>query len=348
MDQSELWQRITQRSLLTMLLLVSSGCALLVPEPPATVVTPAPSPPPIETPKVAADPLVVDLPAEPRPVAPHVAIVLSDSLPAYTDVASELVGYLEDYSIYELSNRTPRQTFAAIADSDAKLVVAVGLSATKFAKSYSKVPVIFSQVFNVSENGLIADDFKGVAALPPMELQIKAWRELDPDIRDIGAILGEGHEDLIAEADQAMKNQGINFHYAVVQSDRQTLYVFNRLIRRLDGFLLFPDNRILSRAVLTEIMSDAARHQVQVAVFNESLLEHGATFSASSVNSNIAEKIAIALNEILDGNIDDVAPLSALSEIRIQTNPAMIRKFGLEVSAAGLSESVVADTECGT
>jgi ABC-type uncharacterized transport system substrate-binding protein len=200
--------------------------------------------------------------------------------------------------------------------------------------------VIFSQVFNVNENDLLSEEMKGVAVLPPMDLQVEAWRDLDPGIRNIGAILGEGHEELIAEANQAMKERGIKFHYAIAHSDRETLYLFNRLIRDIDGFLLFPDNRILSRAVLIEIMNDASRHRVQVAVFNESLLDHGATFSASSDNSNIANKITIALNEILDGNIDDVEPLSPLSEIRIQTNPAMVQKFGLDISGLEIGNSV--------
>ena len=137
-----------------------------------------------------------------------------------------------------------------------------------------------------------------------------------------------------------MSERGIKFHYAVASSDRETLYHFKRLLRGIDGYLLFPDNRILSREAFTQIMSDAARHRIQVAVFNESLLKHGATFSASSVDSNIADKITIALNEIDKGNIDDVASLTPLSEIRIKTNPAMVRIFGLQVTGAEIGNSV--------
>ena len=219
-------------------------------------------------------------------------------------------------------------------------MVAIGLFAAKVAKSFATLPVIFSQVFNVSENELISDEIKGVAVLPPLDLVVEAWLEMDPHIRNIGAIIGEGHEELIAEADRAMKERGIEFHYAVVHSDRETLYQYKRLIRDLDGFLLFPDNRILSRTALTEIMRDAARHDVQVAVFNDSLLEHGATFSIHSVNTDVADNITIALNEILDGNIDDVAPLIALTKMRIQTNPAMVRKYGLDVSSVTISAAV--------
>lgn len=338
MEKSEPLRGMILRSSLIFLLLALSGCAVKPPEPSPIVVTvPGPDP----APPVDAEP-IIEPPPDPRPVAPHVAVVLSESLPAYKSVSTALAAYLEDYKVYDLADgsRLPHETFAAIEESEAELVVAIGLDAAKLAKSFAKVPVIFSQVFNVNENDLVSDEIKGVAVLPPLELLADAWRGMDPNLRNIGAIIGAGHEDLIAEAEQAMKKQGIKFHYAVAQSDRETLYVFNRMIRNIDGFLLFPDNRVLSQAVLSEIMKDAAHHRVQVAVFNESLLGHGATFSASAVDTDIAGKIAIALNEILNGNIDDVAALTPLAEIRFETNPAMVQKFGLDVRGVEIGSSV--------
>jgi ABC-type uncharacterized transport system substrate-binding protein len=349
MEKSGLLQQLMLRSVLVILLLALSGCALMLPEepppPPATIPEPEPLPAPApaieEPPAVKAAP-VVKPPATPEPVSARVAIVLTNSLSAYTDVATELDTWLGDYSIYDLSDRntSPRQVFAAIAESDAQFVVAIGLQAAKVARSFATVPVIFSQVFNVSENDLVSEQIKGVAVLPPLDLQVEAWRQMDPKIRNIGAILGEGHEELIAEAEEAMSERGIKFHHAVARSDRETLYHFKRLIRDIDGYLLFPDNRILSREVFTEIMSDAARHRIQVAVFNESLLKHGATFSASSVNSNIADKITIALNAIVKGNLDKIASLIPLSEIRIKTNPAMVEIFGLQVTGVEIGNTV--------
>ena len=346
-EKSEFLQRVILRSSLVFLLLVLSGCALKLPEPPPPVVTTIPEPEPapvIDDAPVAQLPPIIRTPAvpEPEPVSARVAIVLSESKLAYTNISLKLLPFLEDYQIYELAdrNRSARQVFAAIADSNAQFVVAIGLNAAKLAKSFATVPVIFSQVFNVQENRLVSDKVKGVAVLPPLDLQVEAWRGMDPNIRNIGAILGEGHEDLIAEAEQAMMARGIKFHYAIAYSDRETLYHYKRLIRDIDGYLLFPDNRILSRAVLTEMMSDAARHRIQVAVFNDSLLRHGATFSASSVDQDIADKITIALNEIVKGNIDEVAPVTPLSEIEIRTNPAMIEIFGLDVNGVQIGNSV--------
>lgn len=349
MDKAELLRRAMLRSVLVFLLLALSGCALVLPEapPPAPTTIPEPeaapeTPPPVETPPVVEPAPVVESTVMPEPVDARVAIVLTDALPAYTNVATELDAWLGDYHSYDLSDRSksPRQVFAAIEESEAQAVVAIGLNAAKVARSFATVPVIFSQVFNVSENDLVSDNSKGVSVLPPLDLQVDAWRQMDPKIRNIGAILGEGHEDLIAEAEQAMSEHGITFHHAVARSDRETLYHFKRLIRDIDGYLLFPDNRILSREVFGEIMSDAARHRIQVAVFNESLLKHGATFSASAVDSNIAEKIVIALNSIEKGNVDEVASLIPLSEIHIQINPKMVEIFGLQVTGVEIGNSV--------
>lgn len=349
MNKAELWQPMVWRSLLATLLLALSGCALLIPEPPeeAPATTPQPVPAPEPAPRVEERPAIkpppaVMAPPTPGPVAARVAVVLSSSLPAYKNVAEALTAWLDDYSIHDLADRkqSPRRVFAAIAQSEAQYVVAIGLDAAKQARTFATVPVVFSQVFNIRENRLESDSTRGVAVLPPMDLHVEAWRGMDPKISNIGAILGAGHDELIAEAEQAMIERGIRFHHAIANSDRETLYHFKRLVRDLDGFMLFPDNRILSRDVFREIMNGAARHHVQVAVFNESLLKHGATFSASAVESDIADRIAITLNEIHTGNIDDVAALTPLSAIRIRTNPAMVRVFGLNVRGGEIDNSM--------
>ena len=216
MEKSELSQRMLLRSLMVSLLLALSGCALVPPEapPPAPATLPEPEPapkvaPPVQVPHAVEPAPVIKSPPVPETVSARVAIVLTSSLPAYKNVAVELDAWLDDYSIYDLADRSrsPRELFAAITESEAQFVVAIGLQAAKIARSFATVPVIFSQVYNVSENGLVSDKIKGVAVLPPLDLQVAAWRQMDPNIRNIGAILGEGHEDLIAEAEQAMSER---------------------------------------------------------------------------------------------------------------------------------------------
>jgi hypothetical protein len=52
--------------------------------------------------------------------------------------------------------------------------------------------------------------------------------------------------------------------------------VFKRLAPQIDGLWLVPDDRILSPAVLRELLNYAVSHGVRVCVFSDTLLQWGA------------------------------------------------------------------------
>jgi ABC-type uncharacterized transport system substrate-binding protein len=326
-----------------------SGCALFpspdsstgpLPDLKPSVVIPPPDIPVATVPAATVKPLVVT----PAVITlPQVAIVVSSRHPAYEKVVLELEGQLDNFTVYDLSDKSqpPVTAFRKIHDSDTSAVVAVGLRAAISATSMSQVPVVFCQVFNIEQNNLLSDNSRGISSLPPLALQIAAWKELDPSLSSIGAIVGPGHDGLIAEAEIAAAEHGVELHFRVAKSDRETLYLFNRLVGEIDGFWLFPDNRILSSTVLKEMLSYASRHRVQISVFNESLLELGATLSSSTVDSDIADTIIDVLGQIASGNIDKVPPVSPLNDVQIVTNEALLRGM-LETEEANLSEATAA------
>ena len=70
------------------------------------------------------------------------------------------------------------------------------------------------------------------------------------------------------------------------------------------------------------MMEYASQHRVQVAVFNDSLLSHGALFSASSVPADIAATIVGGSRCIPERQLAvGYRPSVKLSDIEIKTNP---------------------------
>lgn len=315
--------------------LALSGCSTVTPVPP----------PVEEQPEVVIEPPVeaVDTapPAEPvkppePPPLPHVAIVLTNSQPAYADVATELANRLENYDVYDLSDgtRPPVTTLRMINDSESRAVIAIGLRAAQSSVAMAAVPVVFSQVFNYQDHELLNDNTRGVAAVAPVEAQIAAWKEIDPTISRVGVIVGEGHEELLARAQLAAERFDIDLHIQVSRSDQETLYLFKRMIRRIDGYWLIPDNRILSARILQQMLEEANRQRVMVAVPNESLLEMGAAVSFSTVASDIATTILRMVRQIQAGELDRLPPLSPLSEIRVATNDEILRRPAVASTSA--------------
>ena len=248
------------------------------------------------------------------------AIVLSGRSPSFDMVAHELDRFLEQPLVYDLSDKSqsPEDAFAGVAESGAAVVIAIGHSAAEAAVTWSTVPVVYCQVFNFKAEKSARVPVKGVAAIPPLSLQILEWRKADPELRRIGAILGEGHEALIAEAKHAANGNGLTFHYQSAASDRETLYLFKRMAPDIDGFWLFPDNRILSIPVLKEMVDVADRHGVRIAVFNEALLQLGVALSTAAEESDIAETAVSVAQQVVEGKGDAVPDLTPLRSLNVR------------------------------
>jgi len=286
-------------------------------------------PEPVENtrPDVVFEPPIAEITSSPLaripfpPPLPRVAIVLTNSQPAYADVARELAGHLKKYEIYDLSDagQVPITVMRSINDSDTGAVVAIGLRAARSSVAMAEKPVVFSQVFNYRAHDLLQENSRGVAALAPLDAQLAAWKELDPTVTRIGIIVGTGSDDLIADARRAADRHGIDLLVRETQSDQETLYVFRRIIHDIDGFWLFPDSRVLSARVLQQMLQEASRQQVPVAVPSESMLQLGAKISMSTVASDIAATIIRVLREIQVSGLAQVPPITQLSEIRVAT-----------------------------
>jgi ABC-type uncharacterized transport system substrate-binding protein len=304
-----------------------SACATQLPplepvvvEAPVEVVVEPQAPPAEEKP---AQPEPEPASSEPPPL-PSVAIVLTSKQPVYADVANELSAHFENHAIYDLDDAStpPATVLRLVNDSNPVAVIAIGVRAARSSVAMSRQPVVFSQVFNYRHHDLLNDNTRGVAVLPPLDAQFAAWREIDPSLQKIGFIIGEGHEELVTEAEIAAQRHGIEIAAEVSHSDQETLYIFRRMIRDIDGFLLLPDNRILSSRVLQEMMTEARRNRVPVSVPNDAMMSLGATLSMTASASDIARTIVNVVRAIQAGNIADVPPVSRLSEILVRTGPA--------------------------
>ena len=316
---------------LTALAVLCAGCAAppMAPAPPDEPVTevvesaPADSEPAAPTaPRPRPAPSIVSEPAQP------ITIILSGRQPAYADVAAALRLHYEDAAIYDLqgSPASPVSVIRQVNDAGTSAVVAIGLRAARTAVAMADAPVVFSQVFNYHAFPLLGEHSRAVAAYAPLELQLDEWLARDPGIRRIGLIIGEGHDALLAEARAAADAHNVELRVHVSSSDQETLYTFRRMSRDIDGFWLFPDSRILSARILTEMGAIASRQQVRIAAQNDGMLKLGASLSLSSVASDVAAVIADIIERIRVSGVESVPSLTALREVRVVTaEPGIVR-----------------------
>lgn len=265
---------------------------------------------------------------QPKP-APGIAILLSDRSPAFVGVQREIEKrYTQRIESYYLGGNEAANSAVQkkIQSSDMSLVVSVGLPAARVARGLSGKHVVFCQVFNYEDTDLVTSWMKGVAATPPVHEQFRVWKQLSPRLKRIGVISGQSLRGLMEEAQAAARENGLELVHVEVRSDKETLYAYKQLAPKIQGLWLVPDNRVLSREVIRDVMAHSVREGKQVAVFSHQLLALGGLVSAESSYADIAERV---LERLKQAHKETDAPIVPLTRATIKINAVMARRLNL-------------------
>jgi ABC-type uncharacterized transport system substrate-binding protein len=267
----------------------------------------------------------------------QVAVVLSNELPDFVAIANELENRLgnEKVTVHNLDGKpgNAEHVLAEVDAAGADQLVAVGLLAAKVGREQQSRPMVFCQTYNYKQYGLLSETSKGIGLLPPFDKQFDTGHELDSKLKRIGLLSGPNQEDLLAEIRLAGDDKGIEVISRVVNSDKEALLEFKRMMANIQGLIILPDNRILSPGVLRELMSLGAKHRTQIAVYAPGLLNLGALVSFTGRPTDIAGAVITRLENIqTDGRIPgpDLVPLK---DISVQVNPAVADHLSLIIPA---------------
>jgi ABC-type uncharacterized transport system substrate-binding protein len=301
-------------SFVLILLYLVTGCARRVTPPPA------PTPTTTNSPVPSARPL--------RDVA-----ILYHSASGYADIAAQLKKLLpaETYrvTLADIQSQTSQKALDALRRNPRLFTVAIGLPAARFARDELRGAVLFAGVFNYQELLVAGRPVRGVAAMPPLDLQVQDWKRLDPKVRRVGLIVSQSHRDLISEAELAAKMATVSFKSEISSSDRETLYVFKRMAPQIDGLWLVPDDQILSPGILHDLLEYAVSHEVRVCVFSDALLDWGALMSASPTPADTARTLRRLLERMMAGGANVVPPLTTTSELVVHLNTQVAGRLGV-------------------
>lgn len=347
-----LFQSAARRALPVLLVLALGGCALLrvddLPEPPppepAAETVVAPPAPVTAVPEPAR---VVPPRPLPRPAVRPVVILFQEGAADYAEVAAEIAKLLpsDRYAVVAapLGAGPAPDVPPPAGAAPLPIAVAVGREAVDFARgTLGGSPLVFCQVFNYRD--LLAGDQPtwGVQSTPPLALQLRGWSTIDAARRRIGLIVSDTQLDLVAEA-AAAANGTHEMKVEVSSSDRETLYLFKRLVPAIDGFWLTADNRILSPPVLRELLSYAVAHGVGVLVPNDALLSWGALASVTATPADVALRVREIVDRVAAGATAGMPAMTPLREIELRVNVSVARELG--VAAAPQSVLVLREQD---
>jgi len=273
-------------------------------------------------------------PPEVTTLPKDIAIILSDNSPAFTGVLREIQRqYKNHIEIFNLGNRegTHPQILKKVQSSASPVVVAIGLPAAHLARNLSGKKVVFCQVFNYENEGLISPSMKGVSAVVPVRDQFRTWKMLAPGLKKVGVITGKNLRGLVEEAHAAANENHLELIHVEVRSDKETLYAYKQLSSKVQGLWLVPDNRVLSRNTIRDMLSYSVKEGIQVMVFSRELLSLGGVMSIEGNYADVAEQVIARVRQAQESNGMPGADLSPLAKNNMRINSVMANRLGLTI-----------------
>lgn len=276
------------------------------------------------------------MPQPPPARPPRTAVVVSDDISEYLEIVTEILARgLENVSVHMLDGQESRGAgvIAEIERAAPDRVIAIGLLAATVTRAVAGTgtPTVFCQVYNYAGHELISATSKGVHLLPPFDLQFRAWRSLAPEIDRVGVITGPGQEALLDDISAAAAAAGIALAVRTVRSDQEALLAFKELVPEIQGLSLLPDNRILSPAVVSEILAYGAKHERQVAVFGAGLLDLGALFSITNDPRDVVDRVLARFANVTDDGRISGPDMTPLTRMRMSVNDPVAERLGIAV-----------------
>lgn len=273
-------------------------------------------------------------PVVPPKKAIQVVILASEDIPAYSKVANAIAKQLgRRATIYYLTGSQLEniRMIAKLKNEENTQIVSIGLNASIAAKSLSNKQVIFCQVYNHQDYGLLTPRHKGVSMLPSLPKTFSTWRSLAPAVIDIGVISGPGFDDVIQTARNSAKVYGFRLHHKTVNSDKEYQYAYKNMSKKVQGYWLLPDNRVLSENILRDVITFSVRNSKQVVVFSDELLKLGGLFSVRSDYQDIAHQVIERLEQAGTADIVPGPDIVYLDKLNLRINTVMAKNLGMEI-----------------
>lgn len=273
-------------------------------------------------------------PSKKKAIPIQVVIFVSDDIPAYTEVANHLAKELgQRGSIHYLTGSQVDniKTVAQFKSEEHIQFVSIGLNASIATKSLANKQVVFCQVYNYQDYALLTPRHKGVSMLPSLAKTFSTWRSLAPGTTHIGVISGPGFDDVIKTARTAARIYGFTLHHEAVNSDKEYQYAYKKMSKKVQGYWLLPDNRILSEHILRDVMTYSVRNRKQVVVFSEELLKLGGLFSIHSDHRDIAQQVLTRLEQAQAKETIPGPDMVYLEKLDLRINTVMARHFNIVI-----------------
>ena len=271
-------------------------------------------------------------------IAAELAILKSADLPAYNQAVAGFKAAMQSshtITVYDMRGDIARGQRLArtIRDSEASVVLAVGVKAAQIAKSeIVDIPIIFCMVLDPSKHDLKAPNMTGIRLEIPMDRQFNAMRSVMPALRRIGVLYDpQKTAYLVDEARLLAKSMGLELVVKQVNTDKEVPSALRALLSQVEALWLVPDSTVLTEDSLKFVLGTALDLNVPVIGFSSELVRSGALVGLSVSYEDVGRQAGALARKMLNDEYKPLPPTVPPDRLRLALNLKTARYLGITI-----------------
>jgi len=270
--------------------------------------------------------------------AAEVAILKSADLAAYNQAVAGFKATMPPSTTfveYDMQGDVARGQKLArkIRDSDATLLLAVGVKAALVAKQeIVDIPVIFCMALDPAKHDLKAPNMTGIRLEVPIERQFRTMRSVLPSMKRIGVLYDPektGH--LVEEARLLAKSMGLELVVKQVNTEKEVPPALRALLSQVEALWLVPDSTVLTEDSLKFVLGTALDFNVPVIGFSSELVRSGALVGLSVSYEDVGRQAGLLAKKILSDQTQPLTTTFPPERLRLALNLKTARFLGIVI-----------------
>ncbi len=221
------------------------------------------------------------------------------------------------------------------------LIVAIATPAAAGAAGVTEdIPIVFSAVTDpvtdLQLNSLDAPggNVTGTSDSIPVEKIFEVADELTPEAKNFGLLYCTSEPSsagVIADAKAYLDANGGSYTEATVTNTSEVQQAVQTLVEKCDAIFIPIDNTVASAmSVVAEVANEA---KIPVYVSADSMVKDGGLASAGVNYTNLGEKTADMVLEVLQGADPATMPVQTMTDVNVVVNEETAAAIGVDVSA---------------
>lgn len=264
----------------------------------------------------------------------HVAVLLSDDLPAYeapADLFESSVGLETTRFNLDGDRRMADRVAEELQRDPPAIIFALGAKAAWIAEErFPDVPKIYAMVLDPERYGIDGARTTGVHMVLPAGLALAQFQLLLPDVNEIAILASPSlAEARLGEAVTAAEAAGYRVTVARVSDGSELRRAFAQLSRRVDALWLMPDPELLTPANFRYVRDASVRARVPLLASSETLVRAGALLGVTPDHQDVGEAAARLARQILAAEPGAPMPAPVYPDaVRVVLNRATLEALG--------------------